>query len=246
MAQFKRSLFGYRRSEVDEAIAARDEALAKEKERAAGLEDVSRRLAERVVERERALARLRQELAGERERSAEAVRAIAALADDLEAMRRLARGQATRIRVAALRQAAEVNKRVAAIGDAPSETLVTALAGAVDRLGAEDDRELEAEANGYGRIALPEDLFEGMVEVEIGPLADFSQLVGFEDAARSIAATSELSITRFSEGRATLAVNLKEPVELLRELEERCDLEFQVRDRRADRLVLDVGNEERG
>jgi hypothetical protein len=229
----------------DEAAAKRDEALAKETERAEGFEEVSRRLAERVVERERALARVREELAAERERSAEAVRAIAALADDLEATRRLARGQATRIRVAALRQAAEVNKRVAAIGGAPTETLVTALAGAVDRLGAEEDEELESEANGYGRVARPEDLFEGMVEVEIGPLADFSQLVGFEDAARSIAATSELSITRFSEGRATLAVNLKEPVELLRELEERCDLEFRVRDRRGDRLVLDVGDEDR-
>jgi hypothetical protein len=229
----------------DEAVAKRDEALAKETERAEGLEEVARRLAERVVERERALARVRDELAGERERSAEAVRAIGALADDLEAMRRLARGQATRIRVAALRQAAEVNKRVAAIGGVPNETLVRALAGAVDRLGAEEDEEFEAEANGYRRVARPEDLFEGPVEVEIGPLADFSQLVGFEDAARSIAATSELSITRFSEGRATLAVNLKEPVELLRELEERCDLEFRVRDRRGDRLVLDVGDEDR-
>jgi hypothetical protein len=229
----------------DEAVAKRDEALAKETERAEGLEEVARRLAERVVERERALARVRDELAGERERSAEAVRAIGALADDLEAMRRLARGQAARIRVAALRQAAQVNKRVAAIGGVPNETLVTALAAAVDRLGAEEDEEFEAEANGYRRVARPEDLFEGLVEVEIGPLADFSQLVGFEDAARSIAATSELSITRFSEGRATLAVNLKEPVELLRELEERCDLEFRVRDRRGDRLVLDVGDEDR-
>jgi hypothetical protein len=40
-------------------------------------------------------------------------------------------------------------------------------------------------------------------------------------------------------------VNLKEPVELLRELDERCDLEFRVRDRRGDRLVLDVGDEDR-
>jgi hypothetical protein len=231
---------------VDGAIAARDEALAKETERAEGLEEISRRLAERVVERERALARARDELAGERERSAEAVRAIAALADDLDAMRRMARGQATRIRVTALRQAAEVSERMAAIGDPPNERLMTALAGAVDRLGAEEEEELEAEANGYGRIARPEDLFDGMVEVEIGPLADFSQLVGFEDAARSIAATSELSITRFSEGRATLAVNLKEPVELLRELERRSDLEFRVRDRREDRLVLDVGDEDQG
>ena len=83
-----------------------------------------------------------------------------------------------------------------------------------------------------------------MVEVEIGPFADFSQLVGFEDAARSIAATTELSIRRFSAGRATLAMNLKEPVELLRELEERCDLELRIRDQRPGRVVLDVDADE--
>jgi hypothetical protein len=229
---------------VDEAIAARDEALARERDRAEGLEEVGRRFAERVVERERELGRVRDGLARERERSGEAVRAIAALADDLEGMRRQARGQATRIRVAALRQAAEVNKRIAAIGSgAPSGALVAALAGALDRLGIEEEAAVEADPDGHGRVPRAEDLFAGLVEVEIGPLADFSQLVGFEDAARSIAATSELSITRFSEGRATLAVSLKEPVELLRELEERCDLNFRVRDRRADRLVLDVGDE---
>ena len=63
--------------------------------------------------------------------------------------------------------------------------------------------------------------FEGLVKVEIGPLGDFSQLVGFEDAAGQIGATSEISVERFSEGRATLSMRLDEPVELLRELEER-------------------------
>ena len=29
-------------------------------------------------------------------------------------------------------------------------------------------------------------IFDGRVEVEVGPLADFSQLVGFEDAAGQI------------------------------------------------------------
>ena len=40
----------------------------------------------------------------------------------------------------------------------------------------------------------------GMVEVEVGPLTDFSQLVGFEDAAGGIAATSEISVKRFARG----------------------------------------------
>ena len=87
----------------------------------------------------------------------------------------------------------------------------------------------------------PGELFEGLVEVEVGPLSDFSQLVGFEDAAGGIGATSEISVTRFTRGRATLAMRFKHPVELLRELEERAPFEFKVRDTRSDRVVLDVG-----
>jgi hypothetical protein len=85
-----------------------------------------------------------------------------------------------------------------------------------------------------------EDLFNGMVEVEVGPLSDFSQLVGFEDAAGGISATSEISVKRFAAGRATLEMRLDQPVELLRELEERAPFEFKVRGRRFDRLVLEV------
>jgi hypothetical protein len=65
-------------------------------------------------------------------------------------------------------------------------------------------------------------------------------LVGFEDAAGGIGATSEVSVTRFTQGRATLTMRFKQPVELLRELEERTPFEFKVRDTRSDRVVLDV------
>jgi len=51
-------------------------------------------------------------------------------------------------------------------------------------------------------------------------------------------------VKRFARGRATLEVKLIEPVELLRELEERSPFEFRVRDRRRDRLVLDVDEAE--
>ena len=79
------------------------------------------------------------------------------------------------------------------------------------------------------------------MRIDVGPLADFAQLIRIEDAARAIDAAREISIERFSGGRATLAMNLEEPVELLRELEERSDLEFKVRRAGADELVLDVG-----
>ena len=88
----------------------------------------------------------------------------------------------------------------------------------------------------------PRELFEGQVRLEIGPLGDFSQLVGFEDAVGQLGAP-EISVERFSEGRATLAMNLDEPVELLRELEERSPLEFHVRRTADDNLILDVDDD---
>ena len=81
-------------------------------------------------------------------------------------------------------------------------------------------------------------LFEGKVEVDIGPLGDFSQLVGFEDAVGRIGAIGDLG-QQFSEGRATLSMRLDEPVELLRELEARSRMDFQVRKTEPDRVILD-------
>ena len=81
------------------------------------------------------------------------------------------------------------------------------------------------------------------MRLEIGPLGDFSQLVGFEDAVGRLGA-SAISIERFSEGRATLSMHLDHPVELLRELEELSELDFKVRQTGSDNLVLDVDVED--
>ncbi len=150
------------------------------------------------------------------------------------------------MRLRALREAAEVAQRLADVeragGDA-SERLVERLEEAIERVGVDADREedpaMEAEANGYAERQAGE-LFDGLVEVEVGPLSDFSQLVGFEDAAGEIGASSEISVKRFTQGRATLAMRFKHPVELLRELEERAPFEFRVRDMRSNRIVLDL------
>jgi hypothetical protein len=85
-------------------------------------------------------------------------------------------------------------------------------------------------------------VWSGEVEVEVGPLGDFAQLTGFEDAAAGIDAASEITIRRFTGGRATLSISLAEPVELLRELERRAPFEFRVRDTRRDGVVLDVAD----
>ena len=79
------------------------------------------------------------------------------------------------------------------------------------------------------------------VTVDVGPFRDFSQLVSFEDAANAIAATGEISIRRFSGGRAEIDVSLNGPVDLLAELKQRFDLDFEVRSSHEDEIVLDLG-----
>jgi hypothetical protein len=233
-------------AEREELQARRAEA-AQAARRLEELESVSARLAVMVVDRDRDLRRLRVELMQALDRDDGTLRAFAAIAEDLETIRRQARTQATRIRLRALHEAAELAERVAELeqgdGDA-RRRLIERLEEAVERVGVEvdpDEQELAARAAGDGHAARePGELFEGMVEVEVGPLNDFSQLVGFEDAAGSIGATSEISVKRFTQGRATLEMRFKHPVELLRELEERAPFGFVVRDTRSDRVVLDL------
>ena len=264
----KRSLFGYRRADVDAELARRDAALtesahalsqhAQELEhrraRIAELDRAMAWLADRVVASERVAAQMRSELEQERGRGEDVERALTALAGELDGLRSAARGQATRIRLRALRDAAELADRVAEVSRRPADTrerLIEALHESIKRIArAEDEPEpmlaelaAAASSNGHGEVAA-EEMFDGMVEVEVGPLSDFSQLVGFEDAAGGISATSEISVKRFAAGRATLEMRLDQPVELLRELEERAPFEFRVRGRRFDRLVLEVEDAE--
>ena len=230
-----------RRAELEE----RAQELAARDQRIDVLERVATKLSERVVEREGELRWLRAELARVTQEGDAHLATLTALMGELEDIRRTARGQATRIRLGALREAAALSERLEELTEAPSgvrERLVDALTDAVERIGSEDADEVAVVAarNGHREVADAPSLFDGLIEVEIGPLSDFAQLVLFEDAAKSINATEGISVTRFSDGRATLEVSLTEPVALLRELEERCDLEFVVRDMREDRVVLDV------
>jgi hypothetical protein len=257
--RFNRSLLGYRPSEVDEALASREADVARTaaelaaqmadadaaRLRVTQLELVAERLADRVLGREYELAEVQAELKrvrGEWERWSGS---LAVIGEELEEVRRQARGQATRIRMQALREAAELSDRISELSQRPAETrerLLDALGETIMRIGREEAETVEmapAATNGH-RSGAPGDVFAGMVEVEIGPLDDFSQLVGFEDAMGGIGATREISVKRFAQGRATLEMKLAEPVELLRELEERAPFEFKVRDQRSDRLILDV------
>jgi hypothetical protein len=232
MNGFRRGIFGYRRADVDAAISARDA-------RITGLEleaDAQRRattdleretavLSGMVLEREREIRVLGQRLREANECHDRSIASLDAITARLEELETQARGQATRIRMKALREAVEVSKKVKALTDVEPALQADAETDSVDPEPDEDG------------------VYKGRVKLEIGPLGDFSQLVGFEDAVGQIGA-SEISVERFSEGRATLSMNLDQPVDLLRELEELSEIDFKVRHNAPDNLILDVDDEQ--
>jgi hypothetical protein len=215
------------------------------------IESLRRRLAAGESER----CELRAELDDANARAAEELRTLAIFARQVEELRIGARGAATRIRLCALREAAEVNARIIDAADpragAVRDRMLDALERAIDRVGRQWEEQDELSGlpaaplgRAGSRVALasgqPAGAPRRRVSVDIGPFEDFSQLVRFEDAANAIGATGDISIKRFSGGRARIDVALSEPVDLLRELEESCDLEFRVRSRNDDEIVLDV------
>ncbi len=127
--------------------------------------------------------------------------------------------------------------------DREIETLTARLDAALDELRVRVEADRIEEIRGNGAAPVEADVFDGLIEVEVGPLSDFDQLASFEDAANGIGAAEEISVKRFKKGRATLEMQLSEPVALLVELEQRAPFEFTVRDTRNDRVVLDVDGE---
>ncbi len=189
------------------------------------LEQETTSLSGMVIEREREIRGLTERLLEANERHDRSIASLELVSSRLEEIQSQARGQATRIRMKALREAVEVSRRVQALTEAQST-------------------DGETEANGNGNVETSGyGIFEGEVKLEIGPLGDFAQLVGFEDAVGRIGA-SDISVERFSEGRATLSMRLDEPTELLRELEELSSLDFKVRHTASDNLILDVDEDQ--
>lgn len=225
MGSFRRALFGYRRFDVDDAISARDAQILglqmKSGRQAASVSELESELSTlsgMVIEREREIRGLSERLREANERHDRSISSLESVSGRLEEIQAQARGQATRIRMKALREAVEVGRRVQELNEAQAA---------------------DAPAEGNGQAPDFNGVFEGLVKLEIGPLGDFSQLVGFEDAVGQVGA-SEISVERFSEGRATLSMRLDQPVELLRELEELSSLDFKVRHTAPDNLILDV------
>jgi hypothetical protein len=225
--RFRRTADGYDPVEVEQAIADRDARVLR-------LEHETQRLARRVIETEERLQQLLRSDAGN---------AIVALGRRLEEIHAQARRQATRIRMAALEDAVQISDRVKELTTLRDElgSKVQDLAG---KAGIKIGSDEAVVAPLHSANGSPPGVFSGPVEVEIGPLRDFAQLSGFEDAAAGIDSSADVSIKRFSDGRATFSMNFAQPVELLRELEERTPFEFKVRDTRSDGVVLDLDDED--
>ncbi|MBS1863562.1 MAG: hypothetical protein JSS68_17835 [Actinobacteria bacterium] len=282
MTSFRLALFGYRRIEVDQAVAARDSRIAGLEQHSAALTehnatlesqsliqaraiasheaDVSS-LSGMVIERERTIRDLTERLEEANACHDRSIASLDAVSARLEELQAQARGQATRIRMKALREAVEVGRRAQDLAEAEA-------AASASEVGAEE-AELEAPAsdiaadvaeveeaaaaaapqhtangstNGNGHqveASWEPGLYAGKVRLEIGPLGDFSQLVGFEDSIGRLGAT-DILVERFSEGRATFSMRLDQPVDLLRELESLSALDFKVRHTAPDNLILDV------
>jgi hypothetical protein len=287
---FRLALFGYRRIEVDAAVSARDSHIAGLEQHSAALieqnhaleaqsliqaraiasheADVSS-LSGMVIERERTIRDLTERLEEANachDRSIASLDAVSARLEDLQAQ---ARGQATRIRMKALREAVELSSKAHAVAEAEQAAVsepapeasapeqaatgseIAAEVAEIEEAAAKATPQTTADgagdghvtANGHSQIdpdvSWEPGLYSGKVRLEIGPLGDFSQLVGVEDAVGRIGAT-DVSVERFSEGRATFSMRLEQPVDLLRELEALAALDFKVRHTAPDNLVLDL------
>lgn len=255
-------MLGYRPREVEGAIDSLEAELGRRTEEARAREADAERLGFEVQELRSNLSRsrsesasLRGELAEAQELARDQIEGMAIVGRQLEELRTAARGHATRTRLRALREAALLSAAATEASDHPEirgerhERLLNALEEAIARVASDWDP-AEAEVVAAPATEAVDAVRSGAraerrrVSVDVGPFEDFSQLVRFEDAANAIGATGDISIKRFSEGRARIDVALSEPVDLLRELEERCDLEFKVRSAADDEIVLDVGAEE--
>src|SRR3954454_12153270 len=121
---FRRGLFGYRRADVEDAISARDARilgleLTADAQRASlsELEGETTSLSGMVLEREREIRCLNERLREANECHDRSIASLDAITSRLEEVEAQARGQATRIRMKALREAVEVSKKVKALTD---------------------------------------------------------------------------------------------------------------------------------
>jgi hypothetical protein len=223
--RFRRTLGGFDPRQVRAALEERDLRLER-------LEREAQQLARRVLETEKRAK-------GGRGGGEADTGNVAALGRRLEEIHDQARRQATRIRMGALQDAVQIADRVTELSklrDELGQRVADLAETAGIRPGAADRPPVGTEA----AAATHDGIYAGRIEVEVGPLRDFAQLTRFEDAASAIDPSADVAVSNFSDGRATFSMNFAQPVELVRELEQRAPFSFQVRDTRPDGLVIDI------
>jgi hypothetical protein len=81
-------------------------------------------------------------------------------------------------------------------------------------------------------------LFEGRVELGVGPFYDIGSLGAFEQRLASLPGVSEASVRRFEASHAVVDVRLAAPVALVRELRRTAESDFSVREVASGRILL--------
>ena len=85
----------------------------------------------------------------------------------------------------------------------------------------------------------PEDmLFEGRVELGVGPFYDIASLSAFERGLASLPYVVEASVRRFEASHAVVDMRLAAPVALVRELRRTVESGFSVREVADGRVLL--------
>ena len=81
-------------------------------------------------------------------------------------------------------------------------------------------------------------LFEGRVELGVGPFYDIASLGVFERRLASLPGVSEATVRRFEASHAVVDVRLATPVALVRELRRAAGSDFSVREIASGRILL--------
>ncbi len=81
-------------------------------------------------------------------------------------------------------------------------------------------------------------LFEGRVELGVGPFYDIGALGAFEQRLSSLPGVSEASVRRFEASHAVVDVRLAAPVALVKELRRALSTDFNVREVAGGRVLL--------
>jgi hypothetical protein len=131
------------------------------------------------------------------------------------------------------------------LSSAPAVTELTASAQTVEEpplgseapLGSESSPEV-AQATPAASEPPDDVLFEGRVELGVGPFYDIASLSAFERRLESLPYVVEASVRRFEASHAVVDVRLAAPVALVRELRRTAETDFRVREVADGRILL--------